>query len=67
MKQIVVGFQIEIDSNIDYKKLSDRQLHEIALYTEDAVIYDSPKDFFAELNNDFVDTENMYWFLISIN
>lgn len=65
MKQIVVGF--EVDSLLDYKKMSDRQLHEKALYTEDAVIYDSPKDFFAELNEDYVDTENMYWFLININ
>lgn len=66
-KQIVVGFPIELDNNINYKNLNDRQLHELALYSEDAVIYDSVKDFFNELNDDFVDTENMYWFVINIH
>lgn len=67
MKQIVVGFPIEIDNGVNYKECSDRQLHEMALVNQDAVIYDSPKDFFTELNNDFVDTENMFWFLINID
>lgn len=66
MKQIVVGFPFVIDNDVDYRECSDRQLHEMALENTDAVIYDSPKDFFAELNNNFVNTENMYWFLINI-
>ena len=66
-KQIVVGFPIDLDNIIDYKECNDKQLHELALYSEDAVIYNSIKLFFAELNADLVDTENMYWFVININ
>lgn len=66
-KQIVVGFPIELENNINYKELNDRKLHELALDSEDAVIYDCVKDFFNELNDDFVDTENMYWFVINIH
>ena len=61
---LVVGFLIDIDSDIDYNSLTDRQKYEMALENQDAVIYDSPKDFFNELNEDIVDTENMYWFII---
>ena len=61
---IVVGFPIDIDDNIDYNALTDRQKHELALSNDDAIIYDSPKDFFNELNEDLVDTENVMWFLI---
>jgi hypothetical protein len=61
---IVVGFPIDIDDNIDYNALTDRQKHELALSNDDAIIYDNPKDFFAELNEDLVDTENVLWFLI---
>lgn len=66
-KQIVVGLPIEIDSDIDYNKLNNRQIHELALSDENAVIYDTPNDFFNELNEDLVDIENMFWFLITIN
>ena len=61
---LVVGFPIDIDSDIEYNSLTDRQKYEMALENQDAVIYDSPKDFFNELNEDIVDTENMYWFII---
>ena len=61
---LVVGFPIDIDSDIDYNSLTDRQKYEMALEKQDVVIYDNPKDFFNELNEDIVDTENMYWFII---
>lgn len=66
-KQIVVGFEIVLDSNISYNKLTDRQKHEMALYDENARIYDCPKDFFADMNEDLVDTENYLWYLIDID
>ena len=66
-KQIVVGFEIDVDSNISYNTLTDRQKHEMALYDENARIYDCPKDFFADMNADLVDTENYLWFLIDID
>jgi hypothetical protein len=67
MKQIIVGFEIDIDSNISHKELTDRQKHELALYDENAIIYDCPKDFFDDMNNDMVDTENRLWYLIDID
>lgn len=66
-KQIVVGFEIQLDSDISYNELTDRQKHEMALYDENARIYDCPKDFFADMNADLVDTENYIWFLIDID
>lgn len=66
-KQIVVGFEIQLDSDISYNTLTDRQKHEMALYDENAIIYDCPKDFFEEMNADCVDTENYLWFLIDID
>lgn len=52
---------------ISYNELTDRQKHEMALYDENARIYDCPKDFFADMNADLVDTENYIWFLIDID
>ena len=66
-KQIVVGFEVDFDNNISYNELTDRQKHEMALYDENARIYDCPKDFFADMNADCVDTENYLWFLIDID
>jgi hypothetical protein len=39
----------------------------LALYDENAIIYDCPKDFFDDMNNDMVDTENRLWYLIDID
>ena len=66
-KQIVVGFEVDLNCNVSYNDLTDRQKHEMALYDENARIYDCPKDFFAEMNEDLVDTENYLWFLIDID
>lgn len=66
-KQIVVGFEVDFDNNISYNELTDRQKHEMALYDENARIYDCPKDFFADMNADLADTENYLWFLIDID
>ena len=66
-KQIVVGFEIDLNNDISYNTLSDRQLHEIALSDENACIYDCVKDFFAELNADLVDVENHLWFVVNID
>lgn len=66
-KQIVVGFDVEADSPISVFELTDRQLHEKALYDDNAVIYDDIQDFFGDMNADLVDTENKYWFYITID
>lgn len=66
-KQIVVGFEIQLNNDISYNTLTDRQKHEMALTDDNAVIYDCPKDFFNDMNADCVDTENYLWFLIDID
>lgn len=65
-KNIVVGFPCETYSKNVLGSMTDHQKHEWALNDEDCVIYDSLNDFFNEMNDDLVDTENMYWFSIKI-
>lgn len=67
-KNIVVGFSTETFSKDVLVSMTDNQKHEWALNdeNEDCVIYDSLNDFFNELNDDLVDTENMYWFTIKV-
>lgn len=64
--QIVVGFPIDINNVVKYKNCTDHQLHEMALENDNVVIYDYPKDFFTEMNEDLVDTENMVWYMIDV-
>lgn len=68
-KRIVVGFSIEIEekSREYYDKLSDRQKHEEALEDETAVIVDNVESWFNDLNDDLIDTENYWWYIIQIN
>lgn len=67
MKQIVVGFSV-FDFQKDYlNTLSDREKHEHYLESSSAISYDNVKDFFYELNDDLVDTENYFWYLINIS
>lgn len=67
MKQIVVGFSV-FDFQKDYlDKLSDREKHEHYLETSSSQAYDNVNDFFYELNDDRVDTENYFWYLINIS
>ena len=70
----VIGFPIDTEFmsqsknvNRDFlESLSDNQLNELALELSDAVIYDHEKEFFYALNDDLVDTENYYWFIINV-
>ena len=66
-KQIVVGFSAFDFFRKDLDKLSDREKHEYFLNSETSISYDSPNDFFNELNDGFVDTENYFWYLIEID
>lgn len=60
---IVVG--LSVDYGRQYlENLTDKEKHQTALYDEDAVIYDTPETFFNAMNNDLVDTENLYWFML---
>jgi hypothetical protein len=62
MKKIV-GLSVDIGSVFT---ISDQAKYLMALSDSTAVIYDSVADFFTALNNDRVDTENLYWFEVEV-
>lgn len=66
-KQIVVGFPIDYYDLFELNQMTDRQKHELALSDESCYIHDNVNDWFSELNVDFIDTENIYWFRIAID
>ena len=62
---MVVGFPVE-DYNLDYlQALTDHQKHELALEDCNCMLSDTIEDYFNELNDNTIDTENMYWFPIT--
>lgn len=69
---VVVGIPVDICFVNDNKKidrdyldsLSDKEMYELALDLSESIIYDNEKVFFNELNDDLVDTENNYWFIL---
>lgn len=71
---VVVGIPVDIcfvndNKNIDrdyLDSLSDKEMYDLALEIEESVIYDYEKNFFNDLNDDLVDTENNYWFILRI-
>lgn len=66
-KQIVVGFLLEEYELYELNQMTDRQKHELALSDDSCYIVDNVSDWFNDLNNDFIDTENVYWFCINID
>lgn len=63
---IVVGFPCEDYKLDDLKKLTDRQKHEYALEDPNCFISNSVEDYFNELNDNTIDTENVFWFPINV-
>lgn len=60
----VVGFSVDKYEMDHLSGLSPDRLYELACEDSDAIIYDSADTFFKELNYDWVDTENKFWFLV---
>ena len=60
----VVGFSVDKYDMDHLSGLSPDRLYELACEDSDAIIYDSADTFFKELNYDWVDTENKFWFLV---
>lgn len=73
-KRLVLGFPISIGEkygeSIDLDSMSDAELYEEYKYqksnNEDVKIYQDVRDFFTDMNNDNVDTENMYWYFVEL-
>lgn len=62
MNQLVVGFNVENNTKSELDNLSDNEKHK--LY--DAGMSYSLSNFFNLLNADLIDTENYYWYVITI-
>lgn len=60
----VLGFSVDDYERVSLDRMTDRQLNEMALDDEGCVIYDTLFDFQGALNDDLVDTENMFWYFI---
>lgn len=73
-KKLVLGFPISIGEesgeSIDLDSMSDAELYEEYKFqksnNEDVKIYQDVRDFFTDMNNDNVDTENMYWYFVEL-
>ena len=74
-KKLVLGFPISIGENFGESieildSMSDAELYEEYKFqksnNEDVKIYQDVRDFFTDMNNDNVDTENMYWYFVEL-
>ena len=67
----VIGIPIDWDDiqgeGFDPRLMSDKETYEYYCKNKkECKIYHDVKDFFSDLNEDRVDTENMFWFNIEI-
>jgi len=64
----VLGFSVLVYDRIYLERLTDTQKNK--LYLEDCdntICYDSLDDFFYELNNDCVDTDGYWLFVVDVD
>lgn len=67
-KQIVVGFSVDTYDRSTIERLTDREKHEYTLEDIDETMsYDNVKAWFNDLNDDLIDTENYFWYVITID
>ena len=59
---IVVGLPVDEFGN--YDNLSDKEKYELACHHPEGSVFDDASEFFHYLNEDMVDTENKFWFLL---
>lgn len=66
--KVVLGFDIYDDDHDrdDLEDMSEEELYDYAKTADNTIIYDEVEEFFIDLNNDEVDTENMWWFVVEI-
>ena len=63
----VIGIPIEDFDRSQLDDMTDVQLNELFLENSNCISYDYIGDFFDDLNNDMVDTENNWWKLVNID
>lgn len=63
----VLGFPIEDYDRSDLQIMTDVQLNDTYLEDTSVSCYDNVNDFFNDLNDDCVDTENMWWFMVDVD
>lgn len=63
----VLGFPIDDFERSQLEKMTDVQLNETFLENSNCISYDSVKAFFNDLNDDLVDTDNNWWFVVKID
>ena len=63
----VLGFPIDDFERSQLEKMTDVQLNETFLENSNCISYDSVKSFFNDLNDDLVDTDNNWWFVVKID
>lgn len=63
----VLGFPIDKFSRDMLENLTDVQKHEYYLSDESILCWDTPQMFFNTLNDDYVDTENYFYYIINVD
>lgn len=63
----VLGFPIDDYDKSDLQIMTDVQLNDTYLEDTSVSCYDNVNDFFNDLNDDCVDTENMWWFMVDVD
>jgi hypothetical protein len=63
----VLGFPIDDFDRNKLDEMTDIQLNETFLENSNCISYDSVKSFFNDLNDDLVDIDNNWWFVVKID
>lgn len=63
----VIGFPVEEFDRTQLDIMTDVQLNEVFLEDSRCIGYDCLEDFFNDLNDDLIDTENNWWKIVNIN
>lgn len=65
----VLGFYIDAFYRSELDKMTDKELYQLCLDTHDTtiVVYDNIKKFFTDLNDEYVDTENYWYYFVNIS
>ena len=63
----VIGFPIEEFDRVILDDMTDVQLNEAFLENSNCISYDCVEDFFNDLNDELIDTENNWWKIVNID
>lgn len=64
----VLGFDIDFYNRSALEEMTDKALYQLYLDENKGIIlFDSPQQFFTDLNDEYVDTENYWYYFVKIN